>query len=54
MVAVQQGFRGWLWRCKGKDRKRFPSVGVPMLVVVIIVLVATVGTSHDPLWWSTG
>ena len=46
--------RSWLWRSKEKDEKRLQSVRVLMPVVVVVVLVATVGTSHVPLWWSTG
>ena len=41
--------RSWLWRSKEKDEKRLQSVRVLMPVVVVVVLVATVGTSHDPL-----
>ena len=43
-----------MWRSKEKHEKRLQSVRVLMPVVVVVVLVATVGTSHDPLWWSMG
>ena len=34
MRVEVQGFRGWLWRCKGKDGERFLSVGVLMPLLV--------------------